>query len=165
MCLLWGWQEPERDMLITHGVLRASSVYILDPPSQSGASNWLHRLCQSRGEPVFYGRSCLFCCLTTLAIVGLGKAGPYKEMEKASFDRVRSHMYLPCQMKSLSMEEDPPMVRKETGTLSFFKFLILCWSTADKQCCDCFRWPAKEPSHAHTCIHSPPNSPPTQAAT
>ena len=111
-------------MLITHGVLPASSVSILDPPSQSGASNWLHRLCQGRGESVFYRRSCLFCRLTTSAIVGLGKAEPCKEMEKATFDRVqvRSLMHLPCQMKSLSMQEDPPMVKKETGTLFFFNF-------------------------------------------
>ena len=31
--------------------------------------------------------------------------------------------------------------------------------------CDSFRWTGKWLSHTHTCIHSPPNPPPTQAAT
>ena len=47
----------------------------------------------------------------------------------------------------------------------YFWLLILYWSIADEQYCDSFRWTAKGLSHTHTCIHSPPNSPPTQAAT
>ena len=31
--------------------------------------------------------------------------------------------------------------------------------------CDSFRWTAKGLSRAYTCIHSPPHSPPIQAAT
>ena len=47
----------------------------------------------------------------------------------------------------------------------YFWLLILYWSIADEQYCDSFRWTAKGLSRTHTCIHSPPNSPPTQAAT
>ena len=36
---------------------------------------------------------------------------------------------------------------------------------ADSQCCDSFRWTVEGLSHTNTCIHSPPNSPPIQAAT
>ena len=43
------------------------------------------------------------------------------------------------------------------------------WATntyiVTKQCCDCFTWTAKGLSHTYTGIHSPPNSPPIQAAT
>ena len=35
----------------------------------------------------------------------------------------------------------------------------------NKQCCDSFRWTAQGLSHTYTCIHSPLNSPPIQAAT
>lgn len=86
MCLLGGWQEPEHDMLIIHGVLHANFVYVLGPPSESGAGSWLHSLHQSLEESVFYGHSCLFCCLTMLANVSLVKAKHCREMEKASFD-------------------------------------------------------------------------------
>ena len=45
----------------------------------------------------------------------------------------------------------------------FFKLFILYWGTADEQCCDSFRWKAKGLSHRYS-IHSPPSSPPIQAA-
>jgi len=41
---------------------------------------------------------------------------------------------------------------------------FLYWSIADKQSYGSFRWTAKGLSHAYTCIYSPPNSPPIQAA-
>ena len=50
-------------------------------------------------------------------------------------------------------------------TIFLKKLFILCWSTADQQCCDGFRRVVKDLGHTHTCIHSPPNSPPSQAAT
>ena len=62
--------------------------------------------------------------------------------------------------------EDP--LEKEMAThSSFFFFFILnflCWDVAD-QCCEGFRWMVKGLSQTQTCIHSPPNSPPIQAAT
>ena len=64
------------------------------------------------------------------------------------------------------------------GFFSFFMFIIispmLCpisltfilyWSIAGEQCCHRFRWTVKGISHTYTWIHSPPNSPPIQAAT
>ena len=39
------------------------------------------------------------------------------------------------------------------------------WSMADEQCCDSFRCIAERLSHTYICIHSPPISPPVQAAT
>ena len=48
---------------------------------------------------------------------------------------------------------------------SFFKLLILYWSIDDERYCDSFRWIIKGLSHTYTCIHSPLNSPPIQAAT
>ena len=50
--------------------------------------------------------------------------------------------------------------KKKKGT-----FFVSYWSLADYKCCDSFRWTAKGLSHAYTCIHAPPNSPPIQAAT
>ena len=67
--------------------------------------------------------------------------------------------------------EDPQEYLKTLGTvfallllLILFKLLILYWSIANQQC-DSFRWTTKGLSHIHTCIHSPPNLPPIQAAT
>ena len=52
--------------------------------------------------------------------------------------------------------------------ISFLKNFILYWSIASLQCCDGFRWTAEGLSHiyiyTHTCILSPLNSAPTQAA-
>ena len=47
----------------------------------------------------------------------------------------------------------------------FFSLFILYWGIASWQRCDCSRWKATGLSHTHTCIHSPPDSPPIQAAT
>ena len=48
----------------------------------------------------------------------------------------------------------------------FFNFLFCIGiKPINKQCCDSFRWIAKEFSCIYTCIHSPPNSPPIHAAT
>jgi len=41
---------------------------------------------------------------------------------------------------------------------------IFYWDVADEQRCDRFRWTAKGLSDSYTCMHSPLNSPPTQAA-
>ena len=56
---------------------------------------------------------------------------------------------------------------RSVGILFFlcFKLLILYWSIASYRCCDSFRWAAKRLSHTYACIHSPPDSPPIQAAT
>ena len=51
------------------------------------------------------------------------------------------------------------------GGESTFKLFSLCWGIADGQRCDSFRHTAKGLSHTHARIHSPPNSPPIQAAT
>lgn len=53
-------------------------------------------------KSVLYGRSCLFCCLTMLAIVSLVKAKYSQEDRDASFDitQVHFHVYVPCQMAS-----------------------------------------------------------------
>ena len=45
------------------------------------------------------------------------------------------------------------------------KTFILYWNIANYQWCDHFRWIVKGFSHTYTCVHSPPNSPPIQAAT
>ena len=86
MCLLCGWREADRDMLIIHGVLHANFVYTLGPASESGAGRWLLSLHQSLEESLFYGYLCLFCCLTMVAIVTLVKAKHGKDTEKVSFD-------------------------------------------------------------------------------
>lgn len=55
-----------------------------------------------------------------LAIVSLAKAKRRRDMEKASLDTeaiLCFHMYLPCQMASLSVEEGPPRAPKETRVL------------------------------------------------
>ena len=49
--------------------------------------------------------------------------------------------------------------------LAVFKNFILFWGIANLQRYDGFRWTTKELSHTYACIHSPPNSPPIQAAT
>ena len=41
----------------------------------------------------------------------------------------------------------------------------LNWESSWLTFCDNFRWTAKWLSHTHICVHSPPNSPPIQAAT
>ena len=41
---------------------------------------------------------------------------------------------------------------------------IFCWEAADEHCCGRFRWTAESLSHSYTCMHSPRNSPPCQAA-
>ena len=41
---------------------------------------------------------------------------------------------------------------------------IFYWDVADEQRCDRFRWTAKGLSDSYTCMHSPLNSPPIQAA-
>ena len=51
------------------------------------------------------------------------------------------------------------------GGASPFKLFTLCWGIADGQRCDSFRHMAKGLSRTHARIHSPPNSPPIQAAT
>ena len=38
--------------------------------------------------------------------------------------------------------------------LFLFNHFILCWSIANWQCCDCFRWTAKGLSHTSAGIHS-----------
>ena len=48
---------------------------------------------------------------------------------------------------------------------STFNLFILCWGRTDEQYSGSFRWTVKGLSHTYTCIHSPPNSPPIQAAT
>ena len=41
-----------------------------------------------------------------------------------------------------------------------YKLNLFCiGGIADSQCCDCFRWTAKELSHIYACNHSPPNPP------
>ena len=45
------------------------------------------------------------------------------------------------------------------------KVFILYWSIANSQCFESFRCIAKQFSRTYTCIHSPPNSPPIEAAT
>ena len=51
------------------------------------------------------------------------------------------------------------------GGASAFKLFSLCWGIGDGQRCDSFRHTAKGLSRTHARIHSPPNSPPIQAAT
>lgn len=132
MCLLCGWQEPDHDMLIIHGVLHANFVYTLGPPSESGAGSRLHSLHRSLEESVFYGYSCLFCCLTTVAIVSLVKAKHCKDMEKASFDN-RGNYTSTCtylvRWYPLSTEGRPPLVKKET------QVLIWCFIELPKKMC------------------------------
>ena len=41
---------------------------------------------------------------------------------------------------------------------TLFKLFILFWHIADYQCCDHFRWTAKELNSTYMYIHSPPNS-------
>ena len=43
--------------------------------------------------------------------------------------------------------------------------LTLLTTVGSEQCCDSFRWTEKGPSHTFICVHSPPDSPPIQAAT
>ena len=52
-----------------------------------------------------------------------------------------------------------------TVLYTFFLLFVLYWSIVDKQCCDSFECTAKRSSQTYTCIHSPPGSPPIQAAT
>ena len=54
-------------------------------------------------------------------------------------------------------------LKKQTNNNN--KTFILYWNIGNYQWCDHFRWIAKGFSHTYTCIHSPPNSPPIQAAT
>ena len=56
-------------------------------------------------------------------------------------------------------------VTKSWAWLSDWTELILKWNIANWQCCDSFRWTAKGLNPIYTCIHSPPNSSPIQAAT
>ena len=66
-------------------------------------------------------------------------------------------------------EQSPELRIKEYLVKSteyfFFKLCIFYWVIANEQCCDSFKWTVKWLSHTYTCIHSLPNSPPTQAAT
>ena len=52
-------------------------------------------------------------------------------------------------------------LKKQTNNKRNF---ILYWNIANYQGCDNFRWIAEWFSHTYTCIHSPPNSSPIQAA-
>ena len=53
-------------------------------------------------------------------------------------------------------------LKKQTNNKRNF---ILYWNIASYQGCDNFRWIAEGFSHTYTCIHSPTNSSPIQAAT
>ena len=54
----------------------------------------------------------------------------------------------PKNIKSLTVSTVFPSVCHE----------VRYWGIASQQCCDSFRWKARELSHTYTCIHSPPFS-------
>ena len=52
---------------------------------------------------------------------------------------------------------EPPKIKAVTVSTVFPTVCheVSYWGIASQQCCDSFRWTARELSHAYTCIHSP----------
>ena len=68
----------------------------------------------------------------------------------------------------LTLHWDNVLAIQSGGHAYYFRerIFLTCfiWRIGDWQCWDSFRWTAKRLSQTYRCIHSPPNSPPTQAA-
>ena len=78
--------------------------------------------------------------------------------EESAQDHLRSPF-----VTSIEVSFCPELVGPLWRRVQLFFFVLYC-NIASEQCCDSFRSTAKGLSHAYACIHSPPNSPPIQAA-